>query len=128
MYFLALIFLLVLHLYINFEKRHAKKFDTDLFNENSNHDRNNSRRSKEIPTVSDIQTVPPLEAQKIWRRTLNTMNSNHGSEISTTSSLHFPRNNRGESLYVYGAPGVNFFLRVGAIGILQINFVVLDPL
>ena len=118
MYFVALIFLLILHLYINFERRHARKFNADLPNENNNHDPNTSQRSEEIPTISDTQTVPPLEAQKIWRRTLNTMNSHHGSEVSTTSSFHFPRNNRGENLYVYGAPGVNFFLRVGAIGIL----------
>ena len=128
MYFVALIFLVVLHLYINFEKRHARKFDTDLFNENNNLDRNNSRRNEEIRTISDIQTVPPLEAQNIWRRTLNTMNSHHGSEVSTTSSFHFPRNSRGENLYVYGAPGVNFFLRVGAIGILQIHFVIFSSL
>ena len=59
MYFVALIFLVVLHLYINFEKRHARKFDTDLFNENNDLDRNNSRRSEKIRTISDIQTVPP---------------------------------------------------------------------
>ena len=71
---------------------------------------------EEISTVSDVQNAPRVESQKVWRRTLNTMRSDRGSEVSATSSYHFPQNSRGENLYVYGAPGVNFFLRAGAIG------------
>ena len=117
MYSVALFFLLILNLYINFEKRRARKFDTDLPTENNNNnDRNNSRRDEEISTITDMQNVPRTESHKIWRRTLHTMHSHHGSEVSTTSSYHFLQNSRGEHLYVYGAPGVNFFLRAGAIG------------
>ena len=70
----------------------------------------------------------PWKHKRSGEGPLNTMNSHHGSEVSTTSSFHFPRNSRGENLYVYGAPGVNFFLRVGAIGILQIHFVIFSSL
>ena len=111
-YLVALSFLLFLHVHI---RKHRKALNADLTYEHNSAGQNTSRRSEEIPTISDLQSMPRLEAQKLWRRTINSMNSHSASEVNNFQSS---RNNKEESVYVYGAPGVNFFLRVGAIGIL----------
>ena len=110
-YLVALSFLLFLHVHI---RKNRKELNAELTNEHKNTAQYNSRRSVEIHTISDLQSMPHLEAQKLWRRTLISTNNDTGTEVSNVQP---PRNIKEESVYVYGAPGVNFFLRVGAIGI-----------
>lgn len=108
MYAVALLFLLILHLYIKFERRRAKKFDFDPSPENNNGAEPNGTQPSTDLHREEASNVSRTGDQNIWRRTFNT-------NVSASTFRH-PVNRRGEYMYAYGAPGVNFFLRAGAIG------------
>ncbi len=42
-------------------------------------------------------------------------------KVDRNTIVNYPMRNNGEPMFLYGAPGVNFFLRAGAIGT-QVTF------